>query len=285
MPGSEKRGASVPPATKAKDAETKFKPPARSPLQKASSGLPQSPRTSPVKSEVKVTFSGLPLSAPTSPVKSEVILEGSDGSPKLKGKTSNWLDDDLDPDYGKSARQIVGEKNVKEGLYRLGPRTTAHFRSYLKRLGGNVLRAFRLFLDHDGNGVLTYDEFGPAVRAIGYEGSIKQLWRDLDPNDDGTISLYEVCPKTAKFLQSFKVALTRKYPTAQTAWRAMTPGGQKSLTLKSFSEACDIVGWKGNTVRLFKMLDAGAMYAKHIYISDIEWLGEFETGAPEEDED
>merc|ERR1712048_219646 len=160
----------------------------------------------------------------------------------------------------------------------LGAHTLEEFRAYLRRKCGNLLRAWRLKLDNDGNGVITYNEFGPAVRALGYEGSIKELWQALDEDDGGAITLNELDPKTAELVQDFKNKLMSSYPTAQSAWRDLAPSGQKTLTKESFAKACEILGWHGNVSKMYKMLDSDVEICGHISIHDIEWLGQFDTG-------
>merc|ERR1712178_186195 len=108
----------------------------------------------------------------------------------------------------------------------LGAHTVEEFRKKLEIMCGNLVRAWRLKLDLDGSGIITYNEFGPAVRSVGYEGSIKELWSALDTDDGGVVSLYELDPRTAEQLEDFKAALMSKFPTAQPAWRENTNKGK-----------------------------------------------------------
>merc|ERR1719284_1475099 len=124
-------------------------------------------------------------------------------------------------------RQDAFQKVKKDTL---GAHTTEQFQKYLRRMCGNLVRAWRLKLDLDGNGVITYNEFGPAVRSLGYEGSIKELWQALDEDDGGAITLNELDHRTAAVVEDFKVHLMNNSPTAQSAWSRLAPGGQKTLT-------------------------------------------------------
>merc|ERR1719498_1870960 len=53
---------------------------------------------------------------------------------------------------------------------RLGARSINGFHRLLKRKYGNPVRGWRLGLDVDGSGKLSYMEFCTAVRGMGYEG-------------------------------------------------------------------------------------------------------------------
>ena len=47
----------------------------------------------------------------------------------------------------------------------------------------------------DGNGKLTFGEFCVAARYLGYSGSLKQLWKSLDTDNSGSISIRELDPE------------------------------------------------------------------------------------------
>merc|ERR1719324_1079939 len=97
-------------------------------------------------------------------------------------------------------KQIVSMVSKSVTHNRIGPRTPDEWKRSLKRKYGNLVRAWRMTLDVDGNGTLTYNEFGPSVRSEGYEGSIRELWNALDEDGGGEVSLYEFDPDSADLL-------------------------------------------------------------------------------------
>jgi len=172
-------------------------------------------------------------------------------------------------------------------LNTLGAHTADEFRKHLKRMCGNVVRAWRLKLDLNGSGGITYNEFGPAVRSLGYEGSIRELWHALDDDDSGAITVSEIDPKEAEIVEDFKRTVMSQFSNATHAWQKIAPAGQKTLTKESFKQACNILGWEGDADHLFALLDSNIEICGHIGIHDIEWLGHIDTGsgADEDDDD
>jgi len=67
-------------------------------------------------------------------------------------------------------------------------RPRQHFKELLLRSYGNILRAWRQCLDRDGNGTLDFKEFSKACADVGYAGSRRELWNDLDADGSGGVS-------------------------------------------------------------------------------------------------
>merc|ERR1719506_3046818 len=54
---------------------------------------------------------------------------------------------------------------------------------------------------------------------MGFHGNLKKLWRQLDANRNGFISLNEVDPEVGYAVGTFKLALMKKYGDLLTAWK------------------------------------------------------------------
>jgi len=107
----------------------------------------------------------------------------------------------------------------KESKYDLLTTGADGFRLLLRRRYGNVVRAWRTGLDLDGNGRVSFFEFCRAAREVGYEGSLRQLWNELNCNEDiAFITLDELDKSTYMRLNIFKDALIRTFGTIPKGW-------------------------------------------------------------------
>jgi len=62
---------------------------------------------------------------------------------------------------------------------------------------GSVVAAWNEALDADGSGELSYREFLDACRALGFKGSLKKVFQELDKDGSGVISVNELDPTCA----------------------------------------------------------------------------------------
>jgi len=166
--------------------------------------------------------------------------------------------------------QEAAERKAKT----VGAKSLDGFRAVLKRKFGNVIRGWRLAMDQDGNGRLSYMEFCTAVRELGYEGAIKKLWHELDADGTGWISLDELAPRAAEELHLFRVLLEKKYGNIENAWkRGLDLDGSGGMTIMEFEEACHRIGFRGNARRVFSYLDLDIHGTGRVTIDELEWLG------------
>jgi len=66
------------------------------------------------------------------------------------------------------------------------------FHRTLKRVYGSVWMAWQRLFDIDGNGSLSYGEFGMGCTKAGYDGNVPWLWAALDCDNSGLISFNEL---------------------------------------------------------------------------------------------
>jgi len=192
-----------------------------------------------------------------------------------------WGDEDAVKQEEENPR-VKAQNYASSFKVTVGPKTSTQFKATLIRKFGHLVRAWRNALDADGNGILTYLEFGPTVRQAGYEGSIRELWVDTGGLSGGAVSLYELDPVSAAKLERFKEEILVRFQTCEACWRALARGGQMTLRKGAFSDGCCRIGWDADDLNLLetihRLLDKDC--TGHVNIEDILWLGQFETGAP-----
>merc|ERR1719487_3204013 len=108
-------------------------------------------------------------------------------------------------------RQSLRDMRAIENARDLNATTGKEFNNLLMRRYGNLVRAWRLGLDRDGSGKLTFLEFCKSARELGFGGNVKALWQELDADGSGSVSLKELCPEVYELLMEFSRAVMAKY--------------------------------------------------------------------------
>ncbi|CAD7968886.1 unnamed protein product [Amoebophrya sp. A120] len=131
---------------------------------------------------------------------------------------------------------LIGyNKTSKKAQAEMGARDAQSFLQLLVRRFGTIMRAWRNGLDLDGNGRISYYEFCKAARAIGYESSLRQLWNDLNDNDDKAfITLDELDVDTFNRINYFNDILTRNFSSLKEAWLFFDIDKQNQIYEKQF---------------------------------------------------
>jgi hypothetical protein len=154
----------------------------------------------------------------------------------------------------------------------------------LKNKYGSLVRAWRLGIDMNGDGSVTYKEFALVMHAFGFDGSLKDLWAEIGVLNGQTIFLVDIDQPSALILDDFRKCLLDHFKTAHAAWKAMDTEGNVFLDPRGFQLACDKIGWRGDALKLHALLDAevGMRHkdgSRKVTYDDIAWLGEFDSGA------
>merc|ERR1719171_1744905 len=75
-----------------------------------------------------------------------------------------------------------------------GSSTTERFMQRLRRIFGDEHIAWKVAYDKEDRGILNYQDFGKISRDLGITGELAAVWRALDVDGSGQITLDEFCP-------------------------------------------------------------------------------------------
>jgi len=149
-------------------------------------------------------------------------------------------------EFAKACRVEIQERRID---------TPEEFEDLCVRKFGSLTAAWRMCLDADGNGKLTFNEFCQGLRRLGFAGDLKAMWKHYDCDRSGHISLQEIDPKGFEELNSFLSLMTDKYGDLDSAWKwgfGKDPHG--SIDLQELREGCSNLGYEGDVDQLFKNL-------------------------------
>lgn len=140
----------------------------------------------------------------------------------------------------------------------------------------NLCRAWRLLLDPNGVGRVSFQAFCSAARSIGFH-DVARVWSALDANRSGFISMDEWDPVSLSYLMEFRKICYRDYAGVVAAIDlAMDTTKSRTVTIKEFERFCERHDFKGNVKKLMEALDLhqhGFLTADDLAFLD-NWQGE-----------
>jgi hypothetical protein len=94
-----------------------------------------------------------------------------------------------------------------------GLHTVDGFKKALVDRCGSLFGAWRVSLDLDGNGRLTFGEFCQALHRLGLFGDVKGLWKKLKPPDKDYLLFSDLDPKTDAMMKGLSEKCTESTAT------------------------------------------------------------------------
>jgi len=206
----------------------------------------------------------------------EALLVGVDPEERAKtwaGTPENELSNSSNlgqshREWGKAAREADGAKNFMIS-------NIDDFKKMLVTKYGSLFAAWRHGLDVDQNGVVTQRDFSMACNFLGVKHALS-LWKTIDSNQNGQMSLRELDLDTGKAFETFEKLLIEGYGNCKEGWRKCFDPKKKLMCDKeSFIKGCSVLGYPGGAdvpepEKFFKLLKPEAGL-KHLTYEDI-WL-------------
>lgn len=116
---------------------------------------------------------------------------------------------------------------------------------------GSLFAAWRHFLDQDQNGVVTQKDFSHACVALGVR-NVRTLWNELDENQNGQISLWEIDAELGDAFSAFQELLIAKWGSTKNGWRKVFDfKGSLRCEKPDFIQKCQEIGFTGDAAKLF----------------------------------
>ncbi|CAE6960999.1 CLIC1 [Symbiodinium sp. CCMP2592] len=155
------------------------------------------------------------------------------------------------------------------------------FYAFLSRKFRTLVAAWRQGLDADADGRLRFPEFCNACKRLGYRGRLKTVWRALDTNNVGYLTLGHIDRVAEEGLDDFRSFLEDNFRTLDDAWERVFDSDKSGRCNEShFVDSCKKLRYPGNAPRVFKWLVAGRLensdvggVRRDLYIDDFDILG------------
>eukprot|EP00929_Paragymnodinium_shiwhaense_P108394 TRINITY_DN74713_c0_g1_i1.p1 TRINITY_DN74713_c0_g1~~TRINITY_DN74713_c0_g1_i1.p1 ORF type:complete len:1150 (-),score=244.35 TRINITY_DN74713_c0_g1_i1:33-3482(-) len=160
----------------------------------------------------------------------------------------------------------------------------AQFRAALVKREGNYARAWRLVLDPQRLGRLTQMDICKAAREIGFAGSVRRVWDELDTDRNGSITISELDWNSADLLGKFYWLLLGRFGNVQQAAAALALQDRRRLRKEQFvmrlRELCLFNDRESE--QLFHMLKTSAAKAPQPAVSKeaLTWLSSIAAHLP-----
>merc|ERR1719387_1504101 len=158
---------------------------------------------------------------------------------------------------GKDKRDKLEKERKARQAQDMAASDLKSFRASLTRKYGNLLRAWNLGLDIGKRGQIGFTEFATALRNEGFNGDVNSIWKELDVDGGGLVSIDELAPKEGKMLLDFKEKLVAKFGSILRGWvEGLDRDRSGTLTIVEFEKACaEIEGFQGDAAKIFTWLD------------------------------
>mmetsp|Transcript_42898 Transcript_42898/g.99940 ORF Transcript_42898/g.99940 Transcript_42898/m.99940 type:complete len:691 (-) Transcript_42898:181-2253(-) len=130
--------------------------------------------------------------------------------------------------------------------------------SMLSKYGNHPVKAWRLCLDLDGNGICKWSAFKQATERINWKGDCAKAWLGLDKRGLGFITLYEIDEEVAENLALFRRWCFANYGGVAVAFHHLDTDGSGSLSEEEFVQVIESSSFKGDAHAAWQSLNLEA---------------------------
>ena len=116
----------------------------------------------------------------------------------------------------------------------------------LSKYANHPVKAWRLCLDMDGNGLCRWNAFNQAAERIQWKGNCAKAWLGLDTQSLGFITLHTIDPEVAENLALFRRWCFATYGGVAIAFHALDADGSGSLSEEEFVTVIEHSSFKGD---------------------------------------
>eukprot|EP00927_Polykrikos_kofoidii_P027435 TRINITY_DN24135_c1_g1_i1.p1 TRINITY_DN24135_c1_g1~~TRINITY_DN24135_c1_g1_i1.p1 ORF type:complete len:1699 (-),score=352.43 TRINITY_DN24135_c1_g1_i1:192-5237(-) len=121
-------------------------------------------------------------------------------------------------ELGSKFRTKLAKVQQEEKSMTMSCQTYEQLRRALLRRYGSMTTAWRVSLDADGNGRLSFHEFATVMREECFAGNVKELFVSLVGDEAGHVTLQMLCPDSWKMLLEVRNLMLQKFDGIEEAW-------------------------------------------------------------------
>jgi len=152
-----------------------------------------------------------------------------------------------------------------------GRRQARMLRKVLTRLEGSVLRAWRKAFDAEGDGRINEFQFVRLCRQVKFLGDPYLVFRFLDDDASGELTLEEVHKEQNDLWAAFVDFCAENFAGSLDMIQKLNGAGERRVSAKHFQEGLHRYGWTGGyELLLFDAVDLGG--DGFIESGDLKWL-------------
>lgn len=130
------------------------------------------------------------------------------------------------------------------------------FKKLLIARYGNIVSAWRIGIDIDNNGAVSWQEFCTACHNVKFRGPIKTCWDALTQGREA-LRLQDLDPASDELIKTFCDRIASTSGNLREVWRSLTESRRgKRIDLDNFSEVCENLRFTTKEAKkLFRYLD------------------------------
>jgi Ca2+-binding EF-hand superfamily protein len=196
-------------------------------------------------------------------------------APPLDGPSAQSILDALTAKRNEERRIKLERREQMVQKMTPGAREIFRFREFVIRKYGNCVRAWATVFDRDRSGSTSRKEFMAALQEMQYPGNSIMLWKRIDKDHSGSMSLSELAPKSSDELADFKYWARRKYGGLKEAICMMDKSHDGKLSWPEFRQACESNGFNNPHLKvIFAAMDVGG--GGTIESDEVAWLDKWD---------